>query len=156
MKENKGITLIALVITIIVLLILAGVSITMVTGDNSIIRNAQAAAITSTLNSAKEEIGLKASEGVVNFYKKAYVSNQTTTISAEVDAMINNTAIAEDYFDGLTYTYTCTSPSDTATANILLHYKGSDGKNYEYEAEVNLGTGKITWTPSADLTGLTR
>ena len=33
-KVDKGITLIALVITIVVLLILAGVSITMLTGDN--------------------------------------------------------------------------------------------------------------------------
>ena len=35
--EVKGITLIALVITIIVLLILAGVTIATLTGDNSII-----------------------------------------------------------------------------------------------------------------------
>ena len=33
-EKQKGITLIALVITIIVLLILAGVSIAMLTGDN--------------------------------------------------------------------------------------------------------------------------
>ena len=33
-KKNKGITLISLVITIIVLLILAGVSIAMLTGEN--------------------------------------------------------------------------------------------------------------------------
>ena len=33
-KDNKAITLIALVITIIVLLILAGVAIAMLTGDN--------------------------------------------------------------------------------------------------------------------------
>ena len=33
-KRNKGITLIALVVTIIVLLILAGVSISMLTGQN--------------------------------------------------------------------------------------------------------------------------
>lgn len=37
MKENTGITLIALVITIIVLLILAGVSISMLTGNNGIL-----------------------------------------------------------------------------------------------------------------------
>ena len=36
-KTNKGITLIALVITIIVLLILAGVTIAMLTGDNGIL-----------------------------------------------------------------------------------------------------------------------
>ena len=33
-KENKGITLIALVITVIVLLILAGVTIAAISGDN--------------------------------------------------------------------------------------------------------------------------
>ena len=33
-KENKAITLIALVVTIVVLLILAGVSIAMLTGNN--------------------------------------------------------------------------------------------------------------------------
>ena len=38
--ERKGITLIALVITIIVLLILAGVSIAMLTGENGIITQA--------------------------------------------------------------------------------------------------------------------
>ena len=40
-KVNKGITLIALVITIIVLLILAGVSIAMLTGENGILTQAQ-------------------------------------------------------------------------------------------------------------------
>ena len=38
--KNKGITLIALVITIIVLLILAGISISMLSGDNSILKRA--------------------------------------------------------------------------------------------------------------------
>ncbi len=37
LKSEKGITLIALIITIIVLLILAGVSIAMLTGDNGIL-----------------------------------------------------------------------------------------------------------------------
>ena len=40
LKENKGITLIALVITIIVLLILAGVTIATLTGDNGILKKA--------------------------------------------------------------------------------------------------------------------
>lgn len=43
MKRMKGITLIALVITIIVLLILAGVAISTLTGDGSIIKNANEA-----------------------------------------------------------------------------------------------------------------
>ena len=43
MTNNKGITLIALVITIIVLLILAGVSIAMLTGSNGILTQATTA-----------------------------------------------------------------------------------------------------------------
>ena len=42
-KEMKGITLIALVITIVVLLILAGVSISLLLGDNGIITKAKEA-----------------------------------------------------------------------------------------------------------------
>ena len=38
MIKNKGITLIALVITIIVLLILAGITIASITGENGILR----------------------------------------------------------------------------------------------------------------------
>ena len=41
MKNNKGITLIALVITIIVLLILAGITIAMLTGENGLLTKAK-------------------------------------------------------------------------------------------------------------------
>ena len=50
-KEVKGITLIALVITIIVLLILAGVSIAMLTGNNGILTQASNAKETNDLKS---------------------------------------------------------------------------------------------------------
>lgn len=43
LKEQKGITLVALVVTIIVLIILAGVSISMVIGNNGIAKRAQEA-----------------------------------------------------------------------------------------------------------------
>ena len=57
-KDNQyGITLIALVITIIVLLILAGVSIAMLTGQNGILTQAQKAK-TETENAAKNEAGI--------------------------------------------------------------------------------------------------
>lgn len=48
-KEEKGITLVALVVTIVVLLILAGVSISLVLGNNGIINRAQQAR-NATLN----------------------------------------------------------------------------------------------------------
>ena len=43
-KGKKGITLVALVVTIVVLLILAGVSINLVLGDNGIISKARTTA----------------------------------------------------------------------------------------------------------------
>ena len=53
-KRNSGITLIALVITIIVLLILAGVSIATLTGNNGILSQAQNAKV-ETRGAAVEE-----------------------------------------------------------------------------------------------------
>ena len=55
---NKGITLIALVITIIVLLILAGVSIAMLTGDNGILTQATVAKKENIKGQEKEQINL--------------------------------------------------------------------------------------------------
>ena len=46
-KEKRGITLISLVVTIILLLILAGISITMLTGENGIFKTAQKAKLES-------------------------------------------------------------------------------------------------------------
>ena len=58
LKEKRGITLIALVITIIVLLILAGVSIAMLTGDNGILTQATEAKEKNTIGGEKEQISL--------------------------------------------------------------------------------------------------
>ena len=55
-RKEKGITLIALVITIIVLLILAGVVIATLTGDNGILGKAKTAKTTNDEEKAKEQI----------------------------------------------------------------------------------------------------
>ena len=59
MKNNKGITLIALVITIIVLLILAGVSIAMLTGSNGILTQANNAKTQTANAEAAERINME-------------------------------------------------------------------------------------------------
>ena len=69
-EAQKGITLIALVITIIVLLILAGVSIAMLTGQNGILTQAQNAKTTTENKSAEEKVklavmGAKADDGTL-------------------------------------------------------------------------------------------
>ena len=61
-KETKGITLIALVITIIVLLILAGVTISALSGSNGILINASKAIVETTNSNVAEAIKLEYSE----------------------------------------------------------------------------------------------
>ena len=58
MKKQNGITLIALVVTIIVLIILAGVSINLVLGDNGIITKSKEAKTQTEKQSILEEVGL--------------------------------------------------------------------------------------------------
>lgn len=59
MKNNRGITLIALVITIIVLLILAGVSIAMLTGDNGILTRATESSSATNLAEVLERVNME-------------------------------------------------------------------------------------------------
>ena len=56
--NNKGITLIALVVTIVVLLILAGVSISMLTGENGIITQANTAKTETRGGEVEEKVNL--------------------------------------------------------------------------------------------------
>ena len=65
-SKEKGITLVALVITIIVLLILAGVTISMVVGDNGIITKAQQAKQNMANATAEEEIALQEMANAMN------------------------------------------------------------------------------------------
>jgi type II secretory pathway pseudopilin PulG len=58
MKNNKGITLIALVVTIIILLILAGISIAMLTGENGILTNAKKTSTQNEYYGAQERFNL--------------------------------------------------------------------------------------------------
>lgn len=78
MKNNKGITLIALVITIIVLLILAGVAIAMLTGENSILTRSTDTKYATEIGKAKDEIGLKVNEYAMAYFEEKYVAESTT------------------------------------------------------------------------------
>ena len=70
LKGQKAITLIALIITVLVLLILAGVTMSMVLGDEGIIAQAQAAK--SIQEEAAEESFAEGSETGFEFYLWCY------------------------------------------------------------------------------------
>ena len=69
-KKNKGITLIALVITIIVLLILAGVTIITLTGENGVVSKSVKAKTENKNASIKEAIDLTRAEVLADNYNK--------------------------------------------------------------------------------------
>ena len=56
LKNNTGITLIVLVITVIVLLILSGISITAFLGDNGIIENTDEAKVETEISQYREKL----------------------------------------------------------------------------------------------------
>ena len=77
LKQEKAITLIALVITVIVLLILAGVSIAMLTGDNGIITQAQKAK--EKTEQASDEEGIQLAIMSASMNDNGYTENLDET-----------------------------------------------------------------------------
>ena len=84
-NTNKGITLIALVITIIVLLILAGVSIAMLTGENGVLTKATESKEQTEIAQEKEEIQMAYAAAKAN--KVEDVADQVTAdeLNTELD-----------------------------------------------------------------------
>ena len=93
MLKEKGITLIALVITIIVLLILAGVSIAMLTGENGILTQAQRAK-NETEEARVEE------ENIITDYED-YISQYTN--GGYVESKGVNAPVLKDNMELITY-----------------------------------------------------
>lgn len=78
MRGNKGITLIALVVTIIVLLILAGVSIAMLLGENGLINNVKSAKVSTIEGQVQEEIKLAVQSAKVLAEKQSIEASSTS------------------------------------------------------------------------------
>ena len=105
-NNKKGITLIALVITIIVLLILAGVSISMLTGDNSLLGNAQKTGPANNIGAAKDEVGLAYNTAMQEYYETKYASTNGTngTFATKLETAINEiTSKGKNHGCGIVY-----------------------------------------------------
>ena len=139
MKNNqKGITLVALVITIIVLLILAGVTIAALSGDNGILSRASESRYKDQIGQAKDQISMIVYEATTEYYNSKYVNGQTmdTTVG---DAIA--TAIKSGTYSGATVTF----DNDTAPTEITITPQADSTKavTATFEAE----TGAIgTWS----------
>lgn len=123
MKNNKGITLIALVVTIIVLLILAGVSIAMLTGQNGILNRASDAGESTAVANAKEKVTLAINEAITDYYKDTYTGSEATTTlySASKAALDKLNGVEES---GATIAV-AESGDTTKTTTVTISYKGA-------------------------------
>ena len=113
MKNQKGITLVALVVTIIVLLILAAVSLSLVAGSDGLLSKASNSVDRTIIGSAKEQVELKVAELVADYYEAKYVNHNDslTTPQAYVAAHVAGSAG--------NYTVQVSSNSITVTGNGL-------------------------------------
>ena len=141
MRKQEGITLIALVITIIVLLILAGVSIAMLTGENGILKQAKSSGAETKVGEAREYVMLTVNELVADYYEKKYDSDSSndptqTTAEAYVGAQL-----------GTKLTDTNLVKSGATAASIELVPTDKDGKTVT--GVYNTSTGALTWSATA-------
>ena len=91
LKNKKGITLVALVVTIVVLLILAGVSINAVVGDDGIIKKAKESANLTKESEAKEIINRAIIEFITTEEYDTLEDFLKTKVSAgTIDSVVNN------------------------------------------------------------------
>lgn len=119
MKGNKGITLIALVITIIVLLILAGVSIAMLSGENNIFKQATKSSVATTMGAAKEAIIRESYAEISKYYEKTYADNTIEAEASVKDAVLKAASTAQS--EGVTIT---TPTEGTDAGKIVITYNG--------------------------------
>ena len=132
MRNQKGITLIALVITIIVLLILAGVSIAMLTGQNGILTRATDAKKDTTTAEAVERINMELSA--------AYA----LVLSGDITGTTFTQDVIDDIKDNLPTNegYHVSDPGTTLTIT-------KDGVSLAEPGSVEItAAGKATFTPA--------
>lgn len=96
MRDNKGITIVALVITIIVLLILAGVSISAVMSDNGIVGRASEVDVKYSKVEVKEGLFMKINEKVIEAYKQIDGTSNDISTTYNEDIMIPYLENTED------------------------------------------------------------
>lgn len=139
-KQQKGVTLVALVITIIVLLILAGVSIAMLTGDNGILTKATDSGEKTLVAEDKEAAALDLNEAYTAYTEAKYVSSTPTTSDFTTWLAANSTTYMKD-----TAHYTVSGTTIT-TVHSCKHEGDTTSKAETATIGTNGGITSAGWT----------
>lgn len=123
MKNQKGITLVALVITIIVLLILAGVSISLVVGQNGVLNQASNAVNKQEQATVKQDVEMAVASCTTDMYAAL-----ATNTASNIDTYLTQEKLS-DYCDSKA-TVTYTKPTVTyaiggTTYTLTLTFDGN-------------------------------
>jgi len=121
-KSKEGITLIALVITIIVLLILAGISISILTGENGILTKVGDSKEASRGGEVKEFVDLTITDNSFS----DYINSETTSKQAVIDDLHSRKKLTDEE---VTYL----ADHDVITiGGIEIDFSGLNEKKYFY------------------------
>ena len=134
-KQQKGITLIALVITIIVLLILAGITIAMLTGSDSVPAKANEAKQKQDIGAAKDQIYIQVQNAQLKYYDDTYVKAGST-----------------DSGDGITAAKTAVGKY---VADQIVTYVGTSGNEKVGDATISVGSASTTSSVTGDCLTIT-
>ena len=138
--ERKGITLIALVITIIVLLILAGISIAMLTGDNGILTQAKDAKLQTEIGKAEELANLAHANLLTDHYNKGTAKPTLADIKSELEKegyTVKQVATGEGNITGIELSQESVTMAPGESKEITVSYTGQEGGKYYVEIEGN-------------------
>ena len=156
-KTSNGVTLIALVITIIVLLILAGVVIATLTGDNGILTKARTAQTTTNEKDEEEQIKIGYSEYLIadQTGKQAdfKVSGATVTGNKGDWKIKFGKTGKEYYFDGDTITKDVWKQDGDTITNIETNQTLKVGDYVDYDPTLEANASDLTYTSKTDRTG---
>ena len=128
LKSIEGITLISLVVTIIILIILASISIAMILGNNGLLNKAQTASDETKKSQATETINLK----ITNIQISSY---------AETQELPNLQYLADKLCEDNDMEYVLTASKEHASLDKIdvtnLSSIYTKLKDYPYEFEIN-------------------
>ena len=135
--KDKGITLIALVVTIIVLLILAGISISMLTGENGIIKMAVQAKEKTSTSQDLEMLQLKTTDLLAGYYMDGMTTDKNDYLLEELSKVSGVTNVDKE------------KGTITYNGNVYELSKLT-GKSNEQENIENSGLKQITLATATD------
>ena len=145
---NKGITLIALIITIIVLLILAGITIASLTGSDSAPAKANEAKQRNDIGSAKDQLAVVVQNAHLEAYDDIYVKNNSTVSSTAA-----NTTVGQRVINAVLDQYKAEKNAKVGDASIVVAQAaaGQDAsitittRDFTQLGSISYDGGVLTW-----------